>query len=418
MGLTFAEKLLAFKAGTDFVQPGQIVEVSPDVAMSHDNAGLVIRQFRQIGVDRVWDPSKIVIPLDHRVPAESTKTANAHKSIREFVKEQGIASFYDVGEGVCHQVLVEKGHVLPGMLALGTDSHTTSYGCVGAFGTGIGATEMAAVWATGKIWLRVPESIRVHVHGSFPEMVFPKDFILHLVGRLGAEGANYCSVEFHGPAMAGIGIPGRFTICNLSMEMGAKNAVVPVDRVTTAFFEGLKVTGGKAFHPDPDAAYVREETCNISLMVPQVACPHGVDNVKPVAEMEGTRIDQAVLGSCTNGRIEDLREAASVMAGRRVHPHVRMLVVPASRTVLLEGIRTGVITELIEAGAVLVNPGCGPCLGAHEGILADGEICIASTNRNFKGRMGSPTSEVYLASPATVAASAVAGKITDPRRVK
>jgi homoaconitate hydratase family protein len=418
MGLTFAEKLLAFRAGKDYVQPGQIVEVTPDVAMSHDNAGLVIRQFAQIGVKKVWDPSKIVIPLDHRVPAESAKTANAHKSIRAFVKEQGIASFYDIREGVCHQVLVEKGHVLPGMLALGTDSHTTSYGCVGAFGTGIGATEMAAVWATGKIWLRVPESIRVEVSGDLPEMVFPKDFILYLVGRLGAEGANYCSVEFQGPAMANIGIPGRFTICNLSMEMGAKNAVVPVDGVTIEFLDGLRVGRGIAFYPDLDARYAREEVCNVSRLAPQVACPHAVDNVKPVEEIEGTRIDQAVLGSCTNGRIEDLKEAASVMTGRRVHPDVRMLVVPASKSVLLEGIRTGVITKLIEAGAVLVNPGCGPCLGAHEGILADGEVCIASTNRNFKGRMGSPTSEVYLASPATVAASAVTGKITDPRKVK
>jgi 3-isopropylmalate/(R)-2-methylmalate dehydratase large subunit len=418
MGPTFAEKLLAFKAGRDSVQPGQIVEVSPDVAMSHDNAGLVIRQFAQIGVKKVWDPSKIVIPLDHRVPAESTKTANAHKSIRAFVKEQGIASFYDIREGVCHQVLVEKGHILPGMLALGTDSHTTSYGCVGAFGTGIGATEMAAVWATGKIWLRVPESIRVQVNGNFPEMVFPKDFILYLVGKLGAEGANYCSVEFQGPAIANMGIPGRFTICNLSMEMGAKNAVVPVDRVTAEFLEGLRVGSGTAFYPDPDASYAREEVCNISKLAPQVACPHAVDNVKPVEELEGTRIDQAVLGSCTNGRVEDLKEAASVMAGRHVHPDVRMLVVPASKSVLLEGIRTGIITTLVEAGAVLVNPGCGPCLGAHEGILADGEVCIASTNRNFKGRMGSSTSEVYLASPATVAASAVMGRITDPRKVK
>jgi len=417
MGLTFAEKLLASKVGRETVQPGQIVEVTPDVAMSHDNAGLVIRQFKQIGVKRVWDPSKIVIPLDHRVPAESTKTANAHKSIREFVKEQGISDFYDIREGVCHQVLVEKGHVLPGMLALGTDSHTTSYGCVGAFGTGIGATEMAAVWATGKIWLRVPESIRVDLRGRFQRMVFPKDFILFLVGRLGAEGANYCSVEFHGPSMADIGVPGRFTMCNLSMEMGAKNAVVPVDAVTIQFLKGLGFTTGKAFLPDPDAQYVRRESFDISELVPQIACPHAVDNVKSVDKVEGIRIDQAVLGSCTNGRIEDLREAASVIEGKKIHPDVRMLVVPASRSVLLEGIKTGVITTLLEAGCVLVNPGCGPCLGAHEGILADGEVCIASTNRNFKGRMGGAGSEVYLASPATVAASALKGRITDPRKV-
>jgi 3-isopropylmalate/(R)-2-methylmalate dehydratase large subunit len=416
MGLTFAEKLLAAKAGETRVSPGQIIEASPDVAMSHDNAGLVITQFRQIGVDRVWDPQKIVIPLDHRVPAESTKTANAHKMIREFVSAQDIRAFYDIREGVCHQVMVEKGHVLPGMLALGTDSHTTSYGCVGAFGTGIGATEMAAVWATGRLWLRVPESIRIEVAGSFPRMVFPKDLVLYLVGKLGVEGANYCSVEYHGPTISAMGIPGRFTLCNLSMEMGAKNAVVPFDRVTVEFLDGIGVARGEAVVPDRDGEYVREEICDVSDLVPQVACPHSVDNVKPVEEMAGKRINQAVLGSCTNGRLEDLEVAAAIMAGKRVHPDVRLLVVPASRTVLLEAMRTGIIQQLVEAGAVLVNPGCGPCLGAHEGIMADGEVCLASTNRNFKGRMGSPTSEVYLASPATVAVSAVAGKITDPRR--
>jgi homoaconitate hydratase family protein len=415
MGLTFAEKLLAAKAGEGRVRPGQIIEASPDVAMSHDNAGLVITQFRQIGVDRVWDPSRIVIPLDHRVPAESTKTANVHKMIREFVKKQGITAFYDVREGVCHQVMVEKGLVLPGMLALGTDSHTTSYGCVGAFGTGIGATEMAAVWATGKLWLRVPESIKVDVNGAFPRMVFPKDLILYLVGKLGVEGANYCSVEFHGPAVGAMGVPGRFTICNLAMEMGAKNAVVPYDGVTAAFLDGIGAGHGTAFLPDDDAEYAEAEACDVSRLAPQVACPHSVDNVRPVEDVAGKKIDQAVLGSCTNGRIEDLEVAAEIIAGKRIHPDVRMLVVPASRTVLLEGMKRGTIQRLVEAGAVLVNPGCGPCLGAHEGILADGEVCLASTNRNFKGRMGSPASEVYLASPATVAASALTGKITDPR---
>jgi len=417
MGLTFAEKLLAAKAGEARVRPGQIIEASPDVAMSHDNAGLVITQFKRIGVDRVWDPSKIVIPLDHRVPAESTKTANAHKMIREFVKAQGITAFYDVREGVCHQVMVEKAHVLPGALALGTDSHTTSYGCVAAFGTGIGATEMAAVWATGKLWLRVPESIRVDAAGGFPDMVYPKDLILYLVGRLGVEGANYCSVEFHGPAVAAMGIPGRFTLCNLAMEMGAKNAVVPYDRVTGDFLNGIGAGHGTAFLPDGDAEYVRKEICDVSRLAPQVACPHSVDNVRPVEEVAGKKIDQVVLGSCTNGRIEDLEVAAAIISGKRIHPDVRMLVVPASRTILLEAMKCGAIQKLVEAGAVLVNPGCGPCLGAHEGILGDGEVCLASTNRNFKGRMGSPTSEVYLASPATVAASALTGKITDPRRV-
>ncbi|MFH0779057.1 MAG: aconitase/3-isopropylmalate dehydratase large subunit family protein, partial [Candidatus Eisenbacteria bacterium] len=295
-------------------------------------------------------------------------------------------------------------------------------------GTGIGATEMAAVWSTGQIWLRVPESIRVEVTGRFQDAVCPKDLALYLVGRLGVEGANYCSVEFHGPAIESMGISGRFTLCNLSMEMGAKNAVTPFDRVTEAFLDALgavsggavsvKAPHGTAFQPDADADYVRKEEVDVSRLSPQIACPHSVDNVKPVEEMEGKVIHQAVLGSCTNGRIEDLEHAARILAGRVVHPDVRMLVIPASRSVLLEAIKRGLITALVEAGCVLVNPGCGPCLGAHEGILADGEVCIASTNRNFKGRMGSPTSEVFLASPATVAASAVAGKLTDPRNLK
>ena len=413
---TIAQKLLAKKAGKLETQVGEIVNVEPDLAMSHDNAGLVLKQFRQIGQEKVWNPGRIVIPLDHRAPAESEKTATAHKSIREFVKEQKIESFYDIREGICHQVVIEKGHILPGELAVGTDSHTTSYGCVGALSTGIGATEMAAVWATGKIWLKVPESIRIVIRGHMPRGVYAKDMILHIVGQLTLDGASYKSVEYYGDTVARMSISERFTLCNVSMEMGAKFAVVPFDRVTRKYLSGV---AGRRFEPifsDRNAVFETEYEFDVTRLEPQIACPHNVDNVKPVSEVKGVRIDQVVLGSCTNGRLDDLEVAARMLKGKRVHPDVRMLVLPATRTVYSEAMRKAYLKTFLQAGAVILNPGCGPCLGAHEGILAPGERCLATTNRNFKGRMGSPESEVYLASPAVAAATAIRGEIADPRR--
>ena len=414
MPATIAEKILGQKAGERKVVPDEIVSVEPDLVMSHDNAGLVIKQFRRIGVERVWNADKIVIPLDHRAPAESEKTAAAHLSIREFVKEQGIRNFYDIKEGICHQVVVEKGHILPGQLAVGTDSHTTSYGCLGAVSTGIGATEMAAVWATGKIWLRIPHSLKITVKGAFPQNVFAKDLILHIAGELTAEGANYRSIEFYGDTIDKMSVSERFTLTNLSMEMGAKFAVVPFDKTTEEYLKSITDKPYQPVFADPEAVYLKEFKFDASGLSPKLAVPHHVDNIRDVAEYEGMKIDQVVLGSCTNGRLDDLKVAVRFMDGQSVHPDVRMLVIPASRSIYLQAMEAGLLRTFVEAGAVILNPGCGPCLGAHQGILAAGEKCLATTNRNFKGRMGSTEAEVYLASPATAAVSAVKGEITVP----
>lgn len=410
---TIAEKILAQKSGRTSVHPGELVTARPDRVMSHDNAGLVIRQFRQIGADRVFDPARIVIPLDHRVPAESEKTAAAHKTIREFVRHQGITAFYDIREGICHQVMVEKGHALPGELVLGTDSHTTSYGCLAAASTGIGATEMAAVWATGEIWLRVPETLRINVHGAFKRGVGAKDLALHLLGTLTARGADYMSVEYYGETIAALPVSGRFTLANMAMEMGAKFAIVPYDRQTAAYLADRARNPYVPVSADPDAQYARTVEVDVNDLEPQIALPHRVDRVVPLSQVAGVKIDQVVLGSCTNGRLDDLQIAAERLHGRKVSPHVRMLVVPGSREIYLQSMRQGILETLLEAGAVILNPGCGPCLGAHQGILAPGERCLATTNRNFKGRMGSPEAEVYLANPAVAAETAALGEIPE-----
>ncbi len=414
MPATIAEKMLALKAGKASVVPGEIVNVEPDLAMSHDNAGLVIKQFKQIGVKNVWNADKIVIPLDHRAPAESEKTAAAHKSIREFVKQQGIKSFYDIREGVCHQIIVEKPHIFPGQLGVGTDSHTTSYGCINAVSTGIGATEMAAVWATGKIWLRVPDSIKITVTGKFAPNVYAKDLILHIAGVLTAEGANYKSMEFYGDTIERMSVSERFTLANLSMEMGAKFAVVPFDGVTKKYLDAKGHRGYQPILADEGAVYGEEYAFDAAKLAPKLAVPHNVDNIQEVAKYLGMPINQVVIGSCTNGRLDDLEIAANYLRGKTVHPDVRLLIIPASKRVYMEAMEKGYLKTFLEANAVILNPGCGPCLGAHQGILAAGEKCLATTNRNFKGRMGSPEAEVYLCSPATAAASAIAGKIAMP----
>jgi len=413
--LTIACKLLAKKAEFAQVQVGEIVNVEPDLAMSHDNAGLVIKQFKQIGQSRVWNPDGIVIPLDHRAPAESEKTATAHKSIRKFVKEQKIKKFYDIKEGICHQVVIEKAHILPGELAVGTDSHTTSYGCLGALSTGIGATEMAAVWATGKIWLKVPESIRIIIQRQMPRGVYAKDVILYIIGQLSVQGASYKSVEYYGDTVAKMSVSERFVLCNLSMEMGAKFAVVPFDKVTRKYLSGITSRRYEPIFSDREAIFGKEYEFEVSGLEPQIACPHNVDNVKPISEVKGIKVDQVVLGSCTNGRLDDLGVAAKILKGKKVHPEIRMLVLPATRTIYSQAMKKGYLKTFLDSGAVILNPGCGPCLGAHQGILAAGERCLATTNRNFKGRMGSPESEVYLASPAVAAATAIKGEIADPR---
>ncbi len=423
MGMTLAEKILARASERESVAPDQVVVARVDLALSHENADLVRKTFAEIGAGRVWDPNRIVIVFDHRVPAESEKTATTHKAIREFVAGQGIANFYDVGRGgICHQVLAEKGHVAPGMVVVGTDSHTTTHGAFGAFAAGIGATEMAGVWTEGRLWFKVPSTLRIEVEGELGPWISAKDLILYIIGKLGADGADYRAVEFDGPAIRALSVAGRMVLANLSMEMGAKVAFTPVDDKLLGYLArrtGHEMPMEPRFAPDPDAAYERLLRIDASteLREPQVACPHAVDRVRPVSEVSGLEVNQAVLGSCTNGRLEDLEVAARIVEGRRVHARTRLIVIPASQEILLEAIRLGYIQKLIQAGAMVNPPGCGPCVGVHQGILAAGEVCISSTNRNFLGRMGSKDSQVYLASPAVVAASALAGEIANPAEV-
>ncbi len=418
MGRTIAEKVLARASGARKVSPGDIVQARPDLTMAHESARIAIEGFRRTGAKKVHHPGQVVLVIDHRSPAECEETAGVHRMIRDFAHEQGIAHFHDVGEGVCHQLLAEKGLVRPGMLLVGADSHTTMGGALGAFATGVGPTDIAAAWATGRIWLRVPGTVCVEVEGRFPKGVGAMDLALHLVGEIGAFGAEYRAIEYAGGAIPVMGIGPRQTLCNMSTEMGAKAAIVRPDARTLGYLARRGAGPGvPAVRADPDAVYEGRLDVDASGLEPLVACPHSVDNVKPVSEVAGHPIDQAVIGSCTNGRLEDFEAAARVLEGRRVHRNVRLLLVPASRAVILDGIRGGVLGSLLESGAVLGSPGCGPCLGAHQGVLAAGETCISTTSRNFRGRMGSPGANIYLASPATAAASALNGEITDPRKV-
>ena len=415
MGQTLSEKILGAKAGHP-VKAGEVVTVSPDYVLSHDNSAAIIGEFKKLGLARVKRPEKIVIVLDHIVPASEEKYAQNHKTIREFAAEQGIGKFFDIQYGVCHQVFTENGFALPGKLIVGSDSHTTSYGALGAFAAGIGRSETASIWATDEIWLRVPETFKVVLQGKLPRGVFAKDVILYVIGREGADGADYKAVEFTGPAAKDFSVASRFTMANMAAEMGAKNGYFPPDEETRLW---LKPRTREAFElvvSDPDASYAVAKDYDLSGMEPQVACPHTVDNVKPVREVEGKRFHQALIGTCTNGRLEDLEVASRILKGKKTHPGVRTLILPASREVYIEAVTKGLLAQLAEAGCVILNPGCGPCLGAHMGILAAGEVCLSTANRNFKGRMGARDSEIYLASPATVAASALEGKITDPRK--
>lgn len=426
MGMTVAEKILARAAGLASVRAGDVVEPAVDLAMSHENAALVINQFREIfegtGLEpKVWDPSRIAIIFDHRVPAESPKTATNQKKIREFVAANGIAKFHDIrGDvgGICHQILPEYGYVRPGMVVVGTDSHTTSHGALGAFAFGIGATEMASVWALGRaVNVEVPETIKVEVEGEFPPMVGPKDLILRLIGLLSAQGANFKVLEFHGEAIRAMSTSGRIALCNMSVEAGATAGIVPGDLETVRYLrdEAGVLEAIPCVQPDPDAAYVRTVAIDVSTLEPQVACPHTVDNVKALSEVVGTKVHQVVIGSCTNGRLDDLAAAADIVRGRKVAPGTRMLVFPASGRIFAQALDKGYVHDFMKAGAVVMNSGCGPCLGVHEGALGDGETALSTTNRNFKGRMGNPKSDVYLCSPAVAAASALAGAIADPR---
>lgn len=415
MGQTFAQKVLAGKAGLDRIEVGRIVEIEPDVCLSHDNTAAIAKFFAEIGVERVKDPDKFVVVLDHVVPAAEEKYAQNHKEIREFVAKNGIERFYDVGVGICHQVLPEKGFALPGRLILGADSHTTTYGAFGAFSAGIGRSEMAVLYATSRIWLKTPASFEMAVNGRLADPVTAKDLVLHIIGSIGADGALYKSVEYTGEAIEAMSLGSRMVLCNMAIEMGAKNGYCAPDDKIYAFLESRAETEYTPVFPDDDAEYERVLEFDASSLEPQVAKPHTVDNVSPIGDVVGTPIHQGLLGTCTNGRIEDLRLAAKILDGRKVADGVRLLVLPASQEILIDALREGLIDTFVKAGALLLNPGCGPCLGAHQGVLAPGEVCLSTANRNFKGRMGSPDADIYLGSPATVAASVVTGVITDPR---
>ncbi len=419
MPMTFAEKVLSRKAGKKAARAGELVTCKPDRLLMHDNAAAITDKVaKDMAEYGIADPEQPVIVLDHVIPASDEKTATSHKKIREFVKKYDIKHFYDIGTGVCHQVMVEKGLVLPGMLAVGSDSHTCSYGAVNALATGIDRTEAAALLLTGQTWFKVPETIRVTLHGRLPEMVSAKDLILTIIGKVGADGADYCSVEFWGD-ISHLTVDDRFTIANMGVEMGAKNAVFPVDEVTKGYLQEIGVPR-VSWNPewaDEGATYRQELSWNLAEIVPAIAIPHKVDKYKPVTELAGMEVQQCLIGTCTNGRASDLAVAATILCGKKVSPNTRLLILPASRTELEEALDAGDIETLINAGAVLLPPGCGPCLGAHQGCLAPGEKCLSTSNRNFKGRMGCKDAEIYLASPATVAATALTGKITDPREV-
>jgi 3-isopropylmalate/(R)-2-methylmalate dehydratase large subunit len=420
--MNLSEKILAKASGKNTVNTGEIVDAKVDMVMVHDLTGpLAVEAFKRIGINHVWDNKKVVIILDHQVPAESVKAAELHKMLRKFAKEQGIR-FYDVGKGgICHQVMPEKGHVIPGTLMVGADSHTCTYGALGAFATGIGSTEAAAVFATGKIWLRVPEAIKINVQGCFRKYVTPKDLILTIIGKVGAGGATYKSIEFAGSTIREMSMAGRMTLCNMTVEMGAKNGIIEPDEITRKFLEGRTakpLTSFENLKSDADAVYEKVMEFDVTSLESQVACPSSVDNVKPVSELSGVPVEQAFIGSCTNGRIEDLRLAAQILKGKRVKNDVRALVIPASQEVYLQAVKEGLIEIFTDAGALVCGSACGPCLGGHIGLLAAGEVCVSTSNRNFIGRMGSNEASVYLASPATVAASALTGRITDPREVE
>ena len=456
--MSFAQKAIARAAGLEHVEVGQVVDVRPDVVLSHDNTAAIRQLWLEFGQDRVVIPERLAITLDHAVPAPTTKHAQNHAEIRKFVAEQGIRHFFEVGRGICHQVLSEEAIVLPGQLILGADSHTPHFGWMGAFGAGIGRSEVAALWATGELWLRVPESMKIVLEGDLPPGVTAKDFALRIIGDLGADGGLYASVEFSGSGIERLSLESRMVLPNMMAEFGAKTAYIAPDEKTFAYLaerlasrdrddrrqttddtKGLLSPSAsvspsnaptdstfvnrqssivnQAIFPDANAEYVSTHVYNAADLEPYVACPHSVDNVVPVSALAGTRVQQAFIGTCTNGRLEDLAAAAAVLQGQRIAAGTRLLVIPASSRVLQEALRLGYIQTFIEAGAVVGVPGCGPCMGNHMGIPAPGEVTISSANRNFQGRMGTRDAEIYLSNPAVVAASAIAGVIVEPRGV-
>ncbi|WP_367343385.1 3-isopropylmalate dehydratase large subunit [Methanomethylovorans sp.] len=411
---TISEKIFSRASGKD-VKADDFTMAKIDYAMAHDGTSiLAVRAFKAMEVNSVWDPSRIIIPFDHLVPANNENTATLQFNIRKWVLEQGIEHFYDVGSGICHQVLPEQGFALPGKLIVGADSHSCTYGAFGAFGTGVGATDMAEIFATGELWFKVPQTIKVTSHGSLNNMITAKDLVLHIVGKVGADGATYKAMEFYGQTISELSISGRMTLCNMAIEMGAKAGIVPADKTTFDYLQDRAAEEYEPVYADEDANYIKDFQINASDLEPQVALPHQVDNVVSVSEVPKTKVDQVFIGTCTNGRLEDLELAAKVLKNEKVA--VRTIIIPASREVMKEALVNGTLATLLEAGATIGMPGCGPCLGGHMGVIAPGEVCVSTSNRNFRGRMGTG-GYIYLASPATAAASAITGYITDPREI-
>ncbi len=419
MGSTITEKILAAHAGLDTVQPGQIINARIDLALANDiTAPLAIRAFEAMGGKRVFDPLRVALVPDHFMPAKDIPSAEQCAVMRRFAREQRIAHFFEIGRmGIEHVILPENGLVGPGDLVVGADSHTCTYGALGAFSTGVGSTDLAAAMVLGEIWLRVPETYRLNYTGELPRWIGGKDLILATIGAVGVEGARYMAMEFAGPAIDALSLDGRFTMANMAVEAGAKNGIFHVDEVTRAYLEkrlARKLDRYDVYSSDPDALYAKELTIDVSSLEPQVAFPHLPSNVRPLSQVGEVAIDQVVIGSCTNGRMEDMEVAAGILAGRKTHPRVRLIIIPGSQAIFSEMIREGYMETFLEAEAVVSPATCGPCLGGHMGILAAGERAVATTNRNFVGRMGHPESEVYLAGPAVAAASAVAGRIAGP----
>jgi 3-isopropylmalate/(R)-2-methylmalate dehydratase large subunit/methanogen homoaconitase large subunit len=409
---TLTEEIFSRKVGRQ-VRAGEIVVAPVDYAMSHDNTTpLAIESLRKLGTS-VWNPDRVVIAFDHMVPAPTPAAANLHRKMREFIAEQGIKNVF--AEGICHQVMIERGFVLPGGLVVGADSHSCTYGALGCFGTGMGSTDVAVIYGTGKSWFRIPETVRITLHGRLPHGVFAKDVCLALAKELDVDGATYMAMEFGGEAVEAMELSERMTLANMSIEMGAKAGLVEPDEKTLAYVTPRAREPFELVHPQ-NAVYARTLELDVSALGPQVSCPNEVSNVTVVGEVEGTRLDQVFIGTCTNGRVDDLEIAARVLRGQTVHPDTRLVVTPASRDVYLEALRRGYIEVLMRAGAQITNAGCGPCIGRHQGVLTSNEVALTTQNRNFKGRMGDPTSQLYLGSPATAAASAINGCITDPRK--
>ena len=414
--MNISEKILSVKAGHE-VTPGEIIEIDVDLAMSHDGTSPpAIKTFEKIS-DKVWDNEKIVIVFDHNIPANTIGSAEFQKVARNFIKTQGIKNHYIHGEGICHQVLPEKGHVEPGKVIVGADSHTCTYGAFGAFSTGMGATDLAMVYATGKTWFMVPEAFKIEVEGNLRPGITSKDLILNIIGEIGIAGATYKTAEFCGETIDNLDVESRMTMTNMAIEMGAKNGIMKPNEATIKYVcerTGKSKDQLNIFESDKDAVYEKEFLFDVNDMEAQIACPNDVDNVKPLSQVAGTHIDQGFIGSCTNGRLSDLAQAAAVLEGKQVHDDVRLIIIPASKEIYQKAMDLGYIKTFLDSGAIVSNPGCGPCLGGHMGVLSEGETSISSTNRNFKGRMGDPNSSVYLANAGVVAASAISGFIENP----